>query len=547
MAVDLKHPLFLLRLPEWKQCRDTHGGEGPVKAAGFEYLPPTAGMALDGATPTAPTAGNPGWERYNSYRLRARVPEWHREAVAGLVGIMHRRDPTIELPAQLEPLRERATQEGHTLADLLRLVNAEQLLTGRLGLLGDVLTEGPRRGELYLSVYYAEAGINWDDETPPNAVGAERVLQLVVLDESGRERNGFQWDYVQRYRVLSLGSPTETDDVPTDGGSPGNGAPGSNPGGPGTEPPPPMPAGLSYQVTIYRETVDEGAGEPITPSIAGRTAAEIPFVFINAMDCCAEPEQSPTLPLSNLVLTYYRGDADYRHTLHQQGQDTLIVVGTMTNVKDGDPVRVGAGARIDVMVGGDAKYVGVSADGLTAQRTALADLEAVARNLSGKFTEVRAAESGDALRIRASAATATLVDVAKAGAMGLQEILRKLARWIGADPEAVKVTPNLDFADQTMTGDELGKIMAAKAAGAPMSTESVHALMAARGLTRLSYQDELDKLAEEAESLKDVLPQPGNGDPVDENGDPVDENGDPVEDPEDPPADEPAAGGGGAE
>lgn len=528
MTLDSKHPLYAERLEDWLQMRHTYEGERRVKAEGFTYLPPTTGMIEDGLTGTVGlagtvggtiavpmrgvnlTVGSKGWITYNAYRMRARFPDWVREAVGALVGVMHRKPAVIELPPQLEPLIERATARNDSLQMLLRRINEEQLILGRVGLLGDVADVGERKGQPYLSLYMGETIINWDEGSGDDTLDVQS-LNLVVLDESENERSGFEWKYQRKFRVLTLG-PVETNESDE-------------------------AAGAVYRTGVFRDgTFNEAS--LTEPSVAGQTAGEIPFVFINSTDVVPEPTTPPLLGLANLALTFYRGQADYRQSLFMQGQDTLVVIGS-TLKNDDEEVRVGAGARLDLAIGGDAKYIGVNSAGLSEQRAALENDAREAGQKSGQLLEAasRQRESGDALKVRISARTATLVQTAIAGAFGLQEVLRKMARWFGADPEAVKVIPNLDFADQELTGDELGKIMGAKTLGAPLSLETVHSLMATRGMTDKTFEEELAAIEEERDL--ELVPTTGSTNPDGPAADLEDDpEAEPETDPEDAPTDE---------
>jgi hypothetical protein len=92
---------------------------------------------------------------------------------------------------------------------------------------------------------------------------------------------------------------------------------------------------------------------------------------------------------------------------------------------------------------------------------------------------------------------------ALAGAFGLQNALRHIAKWMDLDPEKVRVVPNTDFTSSELSGDNLVKIMTAKGLGAPISLQSVHDLMKEQGLTIYDFEEEVEKIEEEAQ----ILPQ----------------------------------------
>lgn len=516
MSVDAKHPLYTEFADDWTQMRDTYRGERIVKQAGFRYLPATSGMVADGIT----VANAPGLLAYQAYKKRAHFPDIVREAVEAAIGVMHQKPPVIELPPQLEPLRERATLANESLEVLLRRINTEQLITGRLGLLvdfpintrmlaadastgTDVISKGVAPRDVpYIAVYATETIINWDAGFR-DGLGVDS-LNFVALDESEYERQeDFSWQNVKKYRVLVLGS--------TDVNEPEGGVD-------------------AYRVGVFRDqalTFNEAS--MITPMYRGQTIDFVPFTIINSKDVVPEPDDAPLLGLASLVLSIYRQDADYKQTLFMQGQDTLVTIGAND---DGEQLRAGAGARISVPQGGDAKYIGVSSTGLAEQRQALENDRARAANKGGQLLDSvsRDRESGQALTIRVAARTASLKQIALAGAFGLQQALQDAARWIGADPEKVIVTPNLDFVSETFDADQLLKLVSAKNAGAPISLETIHAIMREKDFTELDFEDELAKIEEEetlgmgATDPNDLPNDPNNPDPNDPNApDPEDD------------------------
>jgi hypothetical protein len=472
MALDSTHPQYADMRPDWDKMRDVYRGERHVKEQGTKYLPPTKGMLLDGyGQATASGITNVGNEAYEAYKLRAVLPDYVEMAVEVFIGLLHSQDAQIELPEKMEPLREKITPFGESLELLLRRINVEQLITGRLGLLLDLpKNPDPANPLPFIALYIAEACINWD-----NGEGGEgtAALNLVVLDESGpvREQGSFEWKTQAKHRVLEL--PIVNEDKDTGAVSYGRYRQG-------------VFTGTAGAAGTYAES---DMGEP---NLRGTFLDEIPFLFVNTSDTIATPDKPPMLGLANACLTIYRGEADYRQNLFMQGQDTLVVVGDLKRSSDAnelaasvenEPLRTGAGSMIhlEAAPGAGAQYAGVSADGLSEQRTALENDRKRAEAKSGALSSDNAseAESGEALKTRVAARTASLNQIAKTGAAALEWMLKLAAKWMGADPDKVKVTPNLEFADFQLTGENLAKIMAAKAAGAPLSKESIHRLMAA--------------------------------------------------------------------
>lgn len=485
MGVDSKHPLYTLLLKDWEILIDTYGGERVIKEAGVKYLAATTGMVADGMR-----INQPGLIAYQNYRLRARFPDAVNIAVKALVGLMHTKPPAIELPTAMEPMREAASDQGESLDVLLRRINQQQLITGRIGLLLDVRT-GSNVGTLpYIATYDARNIINWDNGLVTDDL-VKQNLNLVILDESGQVRStNFEWEQKDKFRVLILGEANTNE---------------------------PKGAGGIYRVGVFTDGKTTFSEDNlIEPSLVGNTLDFIPFTFINATDIVPTPGKPPLLGLADLSLGIYRGEADYRQALFMQGQDTLVVSGATDDEMN---FRTGAGASIVLPTGGKAEFIGVNSEGISEMREALENDKLEAANRSGDMVDTtsRSKESGDALRIRVVARTATLNQIAKTGAFGLQNTLRQAAMWIGANPEEVIVTPNLDFVNDTLGGEELVKLATAKALGAPLSNDSIHTLMEEKGLTHHTLEEEL-ALIESEEPMGGSTAEDGPEDDEDDVG-----------------------------
>jgi hypothetical protein len=490
MSLDSVHPDYLSKKDGWTVMRDVYRGEEAVKEKRTTYLPPSKGMLIDGMK-----AGEIGLETYEAYLTRAVFPEYTTDAVQAYIGLLHQKPANIQLPQQMEFMREKATAQGESLLALLRRINEEQLVSGRVGLLLDMpapVANMSTSPQPYISMYIAESIRNWDEgkieEGKPN-------LNLVVLDESGNRRNSdFGWEAITKYRVLKLGALAENEGE--GGGTYMNGA---------------FEAAGAGATPVYVES------DMTTPVMMGQSLNEIPFVFVNTKDITAEPDSPPLMGLARLCLAIYRGEADYRQNLFMQGQDTFVTIGDFKrpkrdlndiSEKDDEPIRTGAGSHVSLEQGGDAKYVGVNSQGLPEQRMALAADRNRAETRSGQLIRGKNgdAESGEALKTRVAAQTATLNQIAITGAAALEHMLRMCARWMGLDEKAVTVTPNLEFADFEMTGQNLMALMEARAMGAPLTKRSIHGLMVDQGLTKMDYESEVALYKVEiAQDVKDGL------------------------------------------
>lgn len=470
MSIRSTHPEYDRYLEYWELALDSYEGSKAIKRKETKYLPATSGQIEDGY----PTPDALGTKSYSAYIKRALYPENYSAAVKDAIGAMHNKPPTIELPPELEKLIEKATPVGESLESFLARINTHQLITGRLGVMGDIRVNEEGVPEPVLLLYTEKSMRNWNTDE----LSADANLNFMVLDETTSVvDDNFQWTSKERYRLLAV---TDGEQITSNG---------------------------AYVSGLFEEEQDitlEGMQSPVWYE---REASEIPFVCINATDLSFSPDKPPLDGLAELCLAIYRGEADYRQNLFMQGQDTLVKQGTFSD--DDEVTRTGTGAVINVPADGDAKYIGVNSNGLPEQRQSLENDYKKADKKSGNFLDSssKAKESGEALRIRNAAGNASLHSIAKTGAAGLALVLKKLAKWAGADPEKVVVKPNLEFTEPSLNSKTLVELVQSKAMGATISNQSIHNYAVEQGFTRVSYEEELERINNEqpsADTFNDV-------------------------------------------
>jgi hypothetical protein len=190
------------------------------------------------------------------------------------------------------------------------------------------------------------------------------------------------------------------------------------------------------------------------------------------------------LGLSDLCLAIYRLEADYRQALFMQTQDTLFTKGFPEDKEK--PLRVGAGGRIHSPVGqnADAKYIGVTSQGLPELRTARDNDLKMAASKAGELMDAssRARESGTALEMRIGSKTATMNEIAISAGEGLQRALRDCAMWMGiSDLDSIVVKPNFEFSSREFASMEFKNLVETKMLGGPISWSAIHKWSAERG------------------------------------------------------------------
>lgn len=408
------HPAYDAFAPAWRLMRDCMAGEDEVKAKGEAYLPMKSGTRAI-ADPTLRQAA------YDAYKLRAEFPELVAPTVRGAVGTMLDQPPAIELPAGMEALRERATRDDLSLEALHRRIATELMITGRYGVLPGLSANG----EPYLAGYIAEAITNWDTDS-------EQRPDWLMLNESRLvlDRSTGKWEQRDQYRECSV-----------EGGSYG-----------------------------AREWVKGGAGWTATEVVEAATRkreplTELPFVFIDTNDLTPDPDDVPLYGLGKLAVRIYRLDADYTFALHMTSEPTPWANGfadPAEAVKNGQaPTTLGSSKLWLLPEGATAGYLEFTGPGLAAQQQAIQDSlnRAVVFGAQLLTDTQRTAESGEAIKLRLGNQTSTLKTIAMNSAAGLERALRNLAKWMGEDPEQVRVRPNTDFFDHTLSAQEITAIV----------------------------------------------------------------------------------------
>lgn len=436
---EAKHPDYQVALPDWIAMRDAVLGQTQVKTKGEEYLPmPSGFLAMK----------DKGVQAYNSYLTRAQFPEYTEPTIRGMLGVICRVPPKIELPASLEYLREASTADRLPLDALHRYLVREVLTTGRIGVLADAAATG---GDPYLTTYVAETVINWSG-----------MGDLFVLDETGNVRRDYWWIKQKQWRILEL----------ADGG---------------------------YQQRIFGD-LSSYEGDLAQPNqVGGGRLNEVPFVCIGPLNLTPDLDEIPLLEVARAAFAEYRLDADYRHVMFMSGQETFVITGNIEESRI--PTVLGSGVIVTLPENATAQYVSPGGVAANTLRVAIQDERQKAAQAGAKLFESGShdAESGEALKIRWAAQTATLLSVSMTVAAGLEKALRYCGMFKGMTAEqakAITVTPNTTFIDADMSPSEAQAMIQLWQSGT-LSKRTVYEKLAKGGLTNPdrdfdAEQDEID-------------------------------------------------------
>lgn len=508
MPVNSKHPTYHDQVDDWVTARTSIKGEKAIRANITVYLPVPPGMGTPQTVQHTHGHAFEVLDRYGWYATFAEFPEIVAPTVEAFQGLVHMKEPVVELPKEMEYLRDAATASGDTLAQLWKTVTRELISAGRQTLLGEV---NPLVDNVVSCAYHAESLINW------RVTGRARLspVDLTVLEEStfrARADDEFEQDLVTQWRELRVAdgaykvrlwetktslSPSTVHNHGVTGAIHVHGSAAA------------ASTGAPEKVAV------DGADEEgfVTPMFRGKPFDFIPIDVGNASGPGLKFSHIPILPMSKRALSIFRRSADYNRALYNKGDPQAYIAADMD--EDDLPDTIGGSELWLIPQGGIAGYLDIDGDGIPLMRQAIGDDYDRFVQEAGRFLEtndrVNPNESGKAVGLRLSAQRVTLRSLVVEAARLMEQHLRTLGRMLGIDEERLRkeisFKPNMDFTELRITGQELLQLVTAKNMGAPWSLEQMHARMREGGLTDLSFEAEMALIAAE----QSLTGEPGPG------------------------------------
>lgn len=448
MPVNSQHADYAAMLPVWQTCRDVAGGQRQVHKAAEKYLPRLKGESN---------------EDYEARKARALFFNATWRTIAGLVGLLFRKDPTYKVSTPAEPMLEDVTQTGIGLVGLARKISEDCLKVGRVGLLVDYPkndTEGLTVADVEalnmrpkMATYAAETIINWSTAWIANKC----VLSRVVLTESATlpGADEFTSKSETRYRVLDLAEmPVAADGT----------------GG-----------GYAYRVRVFRKgknNKDELVEGPFFPKMGGKVMSFIPFVFIGVDNTTPAIEEPPLVDLVYANISHYQSTADVEHGAHKTALPQPYATGLEAG---GDPDK--PGAKPAFYMGGGELWMHPLAEGTFGMLEYQGKgLDAIEKRLERKEKHMavlgarmleeqkRQVETAEAAGIHRSGEQATLATQGKTVGEGLEIALAWFDLWAGGSGE-VEFALNDDFLPVGLSAQEITALVGAWQQGTLSSEE----------------------------------------------------------------------------
>ncbi len=417
MPITSTHPQYADQCARWSINRAACRGQDEVKRATTDFLPDDS----------AADRSNEARARYARYLLRATWMPVSGYTQQGLIGMVMRRAPEVELPPEIEYATENADGAGLSLDQMAKQALAEVIEVGRLGLLVDYPSAEPGLSAEQVSmmglsarmtIYRAESIDNWRLR---NIGGVLRLVMAKLCELAEVEKDDYALEYEKRYRVLKLE----------------NGV---------------------YTQTVYNEK-EEQIGEVITPRQSnGAPWDHIPFHIIGATTNSPEVDQALISGIVDLNTAHYQMSADEMKNLHIHSGGTLVLKTEYTldqwNQMNPNGVTVGADQGLQVGAQGDAKLLQLEAAQAVAAKMVHLESQMIAVG-AHLITDATGLQTAEAARIDASSRASSLSTAVGNVSEGLEAALEDMARFMGGNPDEVKYQLNQQFYPDNLDANQI--------------------------------------------------------------------------------------------
>jgi hypothetical protein len=455
--------------PRWRRCRDVTTGQDAVHAAGEAYLPKLKDQDD---------------KEYRAYLGRATFYNATWRTVAGLVGMLFRQPPKLEVPPVVEPLLDDVTMSGVPFLLFAESVCEEAMKLGRVGILVDypeasvvnmtMADAAAQNLRPMMQLYRAEAIINWKVARVDNVW---QLVMVVLREHEAISIDEFTQKYEDRYRVLDL-------------------------------------IDRRYRVRMFKR---DGAADvllsEVYPFMGGKPLNFIPFTFLGTDDVTPEVDDPPLIDLVNVNLSHYRNTADLEHGAHFTGLPTPWIAGWQPDAA-GEKLYIGSSSAW-TFKSKDAKaeFLEFKGEGLKTLVDLIDDKELQMSVLGARMLEPqkRGVEAAETVAVHRKGEESMLSSAAQAISLGVERALEWFAYWAGAGEDAeVTFELNRDFYPQAMTPQELTALVGAWQSGAISDQTLFDNLKQGEVISEdVKFEDERARIANSAPKLAPVLTLPG--------------------------------------
>lgn len=401
----------------WMRCRDVFEGSDAVKERRQLYLPALSGMDS---------------QDYNVYLTNALFTNLSVRILDAFVGMLVRKEPHIEAPAEMMPYFE-IDENGHSsFNETYKMVSREVLSTGRIGLLVDA---NEQESDPYISMYVTEDIVNWiqDPDT-------KRVSDVILAETYYKADGADKFDQSEhiRYRILNLEGGTygvrvyEGATIPRVSAS-------QTPYATSGSLRRPLPS-------TKQEFVDT------TPQNSTGPLDYLPFYCVTPFGVNFTVPKPPLIDVVDINLSHYRTSADLEHGRHFTALPTPVISGVTGDA----PLHIGSTKAL-MLNNPQAKayYMEFTGQGLSTLERAQIEKRGQMSDFAARMIDAssKGSEALEAVQLRHSSDAAKLIDVLEAVESGLNVAYNEIRRWKGlTQPVVIKLDRDL-LSVSLKTGD----------------------------------------------------------------------------------------------
>jgi hypothetical protein len=425
MPASTKNKLYEQNINAWELVRDCTAGSAAVKQArysqttdnnnnqtglynaiGSKYLP----------VPNPSDNSQENQDRYYSYKQRANFVNFTGSTKEGFLGMVNRKQPTIELDPSIAYMEDNSNGAGLELEQMIQFVTSEALEVARHGLLADypISARGLNKANtanLRASIkqYPAESILNWRE----SVINGETVLSMVALAEDVEKvsADGFDSECLVYTRVLKLDEGV-------------------------------------YKQCIYDEedkllSYEDESGEMVSDLIPrksdGSTWDFIPFKIIGAVNNDPAPDKSPLYDIAEINIAHYRNSADFEESSFMLGQPTPVISGLtqgwVTDVMKGG-VMFGSRTAILLPEGASATLLQANQNQMPERGMELKEKQLIAVG-ARIITDSSGVETAEAAKIRFAGQNSKLALVVNNVEAGILNVLEWCTMYMGGTGESI--------------------------------------------------------------------------------------------------------------
>ena len=430
MAIDFQHPEYKANIDRWNLVDNVCDSKN-VQQHLIELNPSDTRKANK--------------ERNKQYKERAVFYAVAGYTLQGLIGLLFSKPPTVELPPQLEYMKDNVNGAGVSIYQQAQDSSSETMKKARSGLFvsypkteGAVSVAQMNEGGYIATINQIDATqvINWSVELR----GSKVILSLVVISEVVEEIEDYEIKEIKQIKELSL-----INDV--------------------------------FHVTDWRKnSKDEWViyTEAYAPTNAkGFTWNEIPFTFIGSQSNTTRIDNAPNDPLAKINIAHFRNSADYEDSVWYAGQAQPWMSGVnqlhVDMMKEND-MYVGSRQLLGVPAGEAFGFA--SADPNPLVRQAMLDKLDMMIGLGARFVQENgrdktASEDNNDAKVEHSTLSLVSSNVSEA----YTQALGWAAQYMGADNSSIVFETSREFVSPTATAQELQQMVAGFIQGAiPMGS-----------------------------------------------------------------------------